>query len=196
MLTYLFQSNRLVWMRNSHLINFPTTKCVFANLRSEEAEPLGMVRMGGVLMVWAAGLVLTCLIFLAEVFHSSLGQRKLFCQLQSRWLCWLRSRATRVFSSLKFSTLFPEVFQTLWSFKFLTALNKDLTANITANLAVYCDSSYIQWPLGNCCFLHWVINCMYYLIVLQEAQFQGVPAGIVLLSFTCRMTITTLPLVK
>ncbi|XP_069944594.1 uncharacterized protein [Cherax quadricarinatus] len=60
--------DQIVWLRSSHLINFRSTKCVFASLKNEE-QPLNMVKMGGVMVLWGAGTALACCLFLAEIRH-------------------------------------------------------------------------------------------------------------------------------
>ncbi|XP_042224026.1 ionotropic receptor 25a-like [Homarus americanus] len=65
--------NLLVWMRSSQLVDFGSIDCVLPNLRSDTAEPLNMVKMGGVMVLWAVGVTLGCLLFLAEKISSTLN---------------------------------------------------------------------------------------------------------------------------
>lgn len=68
-------SSRMSWIRITKLIEVPGRTCVMASLRSEEAEPLGMVKMAGVIVLWAAGVAVACVLFLAEVIYSELHKR-------------------------------------------------------------------------------------------------------------------------
>ncbi|XP_069954788.1 glutamate receptor ionotropic, delta-1-like isoform X2 [Cherax quadricarinatus] len=62
----------LVWARSTRLVDLPHSTCVPADLWDEEGKALSMGKMGGVFVLWAAGVGVACLAFLAETVFQRL----------------------------------------------------------------------------------------------------------------------------
>ncbi|XP_042243464.1 uncharacterized protein LOC121880375 [Homarus americanus] len=56
------------WIRSTALKVMPREQCILPTLKGDESEALDLVKMGGVMVLWAAGVVIATLTFLLELF--------------------------------------------------------------------------------------------------------------------------------